>query len=107
MKSDYINIKRVHELSLKDRDVPLSHKVIKLGEESGELAQAFLSFDGSKNSSHSVNAHMKTLNVLEEACDCINVTMDIINSVVGDDPELAQAVVALFDAKLDKWESKQ
>ena len=111
MKSDYIDIKRVHELSLNDRDVPLAHKLIKLGEESGELAQAFLAYDNSKNKSGSVagcvNEHMRILNVLEEACDTINVTMDIINAVVGDDQELEMAVVVMFDNKLDKWGSKQ
>lgn len=107
MMQSYIDINRIHKLSKGDKSVPLYQKIIKLGEESGEVAQAFLEYDGAKNVSKSASAEEKTLGVLEECCDVLNVTMDIINCLTEDDYKMEQAVVDLFQKKLDKWESKQ
>lgn len=103
--TNYIDAERVQKLSDKDSVVPLYQKVIKLSEESGELAQAFLKFDGSKNTSASAKG--KVEDVLEEAVDCINVTMDIINVLTKGNPALELYTKQLFQKKLDKWEAKQ
>jgi len=102
---DYINEQRVQDLSLKDDMVPLYQKIIKVQEESGELAQAFLKFDKSLNTSASAKGSAEA--VLEEALDVMNVVMDIVNSMTLNNPELEAYVRATFEAKLDKWESKQ
>lgn len=101
----YIDEERVQKLSNKDSMVPLYQKIIKLSEESGELAQAFLKFDGSKNTSASAEGKVEDL--LEEVVDCINVSMDIINVLTKNSPALELYTKQLFQAKLDKWESKQ
>ena len=83
----------------------MENKVIKLAEETGELAQAFLKYNGSKNVSASAGG--APIDVIEEAGDCINVAMDIINAMVFRHPELKQEAKEMFSAKLDKWERKQ
>ena len=102
---NYIDTERIEKLSNADESVPLYQKVIKLSEESGELAQAFLKFDGSKNTSASAGG--KVEDVLEEACDVLNVTVDIINALTKGNPALELYTKNLFQKKLDKWEAKQ
>jgi len=109
---NYIDEDRIHKLSEGDIDIPLYQKIIKLQEETGELAQAFLEFDNSKNVSKSAKFKGKEnpgYDVLEEACDCINVAMDIINKITmdSDDGDLSHYTRDLFQRKLDKWEAKQ
>ena len=101
----FIDQKRVHKLSIGDSMVPMEYKVIKLQEESGELAQAFLKYSNSKNTSASAGG--LPIDVIEEAGDCVNVAMDIINAMVMRHPELEQEAKEMFNAKLDKWERKQ
>lgn len=98
---DFIDYEKMGKLSYGDSDVLLSNKVIKLSEESGELSQAYLKFAGCKNVSAS--AGDGRLGILEESCDVINVTIDIINSL----GYTSEEVKAMFDKKLSKWESKQ
>jgi len=105
MDRDYIDEERVHYLSIADKDVPLYQKIIKLQEESGELAQAFLKYDGAKNTS--VSASGSAFDIIEETCDVINVAMDIMNAVTMDNDILEEAAVEMFQTKLDKWEKKQ
>lgn len=107
MMQSYIDINRIHRLSERDKDVPIYQKIIKLGEEAGEVSAAFLELDGAKNVSASSSAEEKVMGVLEECCDVINVSMDIINALTRDDYEMEKAVVELFQKKLDKWERKQ
>jgi len=102
---NYIDTQRIEKLSKVDENIPLYQKVIKLSEEAGELSQAFLKFDGSKNTSTSTKG--KVEDVLEEACDCINVAADIINALTKDKPVLELYTKQLFQKKLDKWEAKQ
>jgi NTP pyrophosphatase (non-canonical NTP hydrolase) len=107
MMQSYIDINRIHRLSEGDKSVPMYQKIIKLGEEAGEVAAAFLEYDGAKNVSASSSTEEKVMGVLEECCDTINVSMDIINALTRDNYELEKAVVELFQKKLDKWERKQ
>ena len=102
---DYIDTKRIEKLSKNDGGVPLYQKIIKLSEETGELAQAFLKYDGSKNTSASAKGRVE--DVLEEGCDVLNVTIDIINALTENSPALELYVRTIFQKKLDKWESKQ
>jgi NTP pyrophosphatase (non-canonical NTP hydrolase) len=104
---NYIDEARIHFLSKEDIDIPLYQRVIKLSEESGELSQAFLKYDGSKNVSKSAESNTPVKDVLEEACDCINVAMDIINKITLEDETLVDFTTELFQKKLDKWEAKQ
>jgi len=103
--TDYIDTKRIEKLSDEDLSVPLYQKILKLSEESGELSQAFLKYDGSKNTSASATGGVE--NVLEETCDVINVAVDIINVLTKDNKELEKYTRNLFQKKLDKWERKQ
>lgn len=101
---DYIDFNKLQKLSDGD-DSPLYQKIIKLSEETGELAQAFLGYDNSKNSSKSANGDV--VDVIEETCDVINVAMDIINDITKDNPELENVTRKMFITKLIKWEMKQ
>lgn len=104
MKQNYINTERLHELSKADAGISLERKLLKLSEESGELAQEVLAFVGSLNASKSADGTKNS--VLEEACDVINVIVDIVNAV-ADDEDAEQFVIQIFEKKLDKWEGKQ
>lgn len=102
---DYINFEKLEELSELDDDVQLYQKVIKLQEEAGELAQAFLAYDGSKNASKSGIKIIEGM--IEEACDVTNVILDIINKIESEYPDYAPELIReMFDKKLRKWESK-
>ena len=103
MKRQYIDVERIHELSQIDAGVTLEQKMMKLHEESGELAQEVLAFTGSPNASKSAKGTKES--VLEEACDVINVVMDIVNAVVQTEDD-EDFVVDIFSKKLDKWEGK-
>lgn len=109
MKKDYLHLQRVHELSQRDRvlQIPLYQKVMKVGEETGELSAAFLEYEGAKNVSASASSNEKTKDLLKECYDVINCAMDVINDVIADNPGLEDAMVEMAAQKLDKWESKQ
>lgn len=102
MARDFIDYERVERLSAGNTDIEVSldQKVIKLFEEGGELAQATLKYLGAKNVSASAGQTKE--HILEEAMDCMNVILDIVNSL-GFTSEEAEA---MFTKKLDKWESK-
>lgn len=102
MAKNFIDFERVERLSQGNTDiqVTLEQKVMKLFEEGGELSQAMLKHVGGKNVSASAGATKE--HVLEEACDILNVTIDIINAMGFSTEECK----AMFDKKLDKWESK-
>lgn len=97
----FINVERIKKLSEGDKEVPLYHKMLKLSEESGEVAQAFLAFDGAKNASASAGDLERDL--MEEICDVLNVAIDIANNIDMTEEEKEN----LFNRKLDKWENKQ
>jgi len=102
-----INEKRIRKLTEVDIDVPIYQKVIKLGEESGEVAQAFLELDGAKNVSASASTEDKIMEVIEECGDTINVALDIIFALQTHNHINSEYIRKLFDSKLDKWERKQ
>jgi len=102
---NYIDEKRVHQLSLNDSDVVMSDKLIKLSEEVGECSSAYLKYKKSKNVSASAKG--APIDVIEEAGDTINVAMDIINAMVLLHPEVEDEARVMFSKKLDKWERKQ
>lgn len=102
---NYIDEKRVHQLSVADGAINMSDKIIKLSEEAGECSAAYLKYKKSKNVSASAKG--KPIDVIEEAGDTINVAMDIINAMVLLHPEIEDEARAMFSKKLDKWERKQ
>jgi len=99
---NFIDFERVSELSKKDKSNPFVNKVVKLSEETGEVAQVSLKYINSSNVSKSVTDEDPKELVLEELCDVINTALDLINSLGVSDEE----VKVMFDKKLDKWESK-
>lgn len=102
MRTNFIDFERVERLSLGNTDIQVSmeQKMIKLTEETGELAQAMLKMLGAKNVSASAGETKD--HVLEEICDVLNVTLDMVNALGFNEAEAK----AMFDKKLDKWESK-
>jgi len=102
---NYIDDKWIEQLSKNDLHLPLYQKVIKLQEEVGELAQAYLAHVDSPNKSKSVDGTIS--DVIEELCDVINVSMDIINWITFEDEELQILTKIMFAKKLKKWEDKQ
>ena len=102
MAENYINYKRITELSEIDKDVDIREKSMKLSEECGEFQQAILKFVGAKNVSKSADNGDIRENVLEELCDTINIAVDIINTMGFTDEEAS----AMFEMKLDKWKAK-
>ena len=104
---DLIPYQKLENLSRDDRHIPLYQKVIKLGEESGEVFKAFLEYDNADNVSKSADVDKPVMAVLEECCDTINCAMDIINTLTDYDIELMGLTRQLFRDKLSKWEDKQ
>lgn len=102
-----INEKRIKKLTKGDMEVPIYQKIIKLGEESGEVSQAFLELDGAKNVSASASTEDKVMEVIEECGDTINVALDIIFALQKQHDINQEDIRNLFDSKLDKWERKQ
>jgi len=103
MAKNYVNYTRIEELSKADAHVELQLKVMKLFEEGGELSQAMLKYLKSPNVSASANVSDVRALVLEESMDCMNVLVDIINTMGFSDEECK----LMFEKKLDKWEAKQ
>jgi len=100
----WIDVERIKTLSHNDKDIPLENKIIKLQEETGELAQAFLKYNGSRNVSKSASGSvLDATDVLEEVCDVINVAIDIANNLNVSETDKRR----MFNSKLDKWEAKQ
>lgn len=102
MAKNFIDYEFLEKLSGYDKDVNLPYKLIKVQEEVGELAQAFLAHSKSKNTSKSALSENTRLNILEESCDVINVVIDIINAFNFSDEETKE----MFSKKLKKWENK-
>jgi len=101
MAKNYINFEKIERLTEQDKDVPIAYRAIKLSEETGEFSQAVLRLLGSKNVSASAG-NLKE-DVLEELCDVLNVTVDLINILGFSDEEVQE----MFEKKLNKWEAKQ
>jgi hypothetical protein len=88
---------------LTNRDIrQMYRKVMKMQEEAGEAAAAFLEFDGSPNVSASAKSDDPRHDLFEESVDTILCGMDVIVSLGYSDEEIE----AEFDRKLAKWKSK-
>lgn len=97
MRSDLLAY--VKALSLADRK-NLSQKVLKLYEETGDLAKAALPFDGAHCSTHRLVPRLK---LLQEAADSMLVLYSIIYSLGFDDQELED----MMKKKTDYWAELQ
>ena len=106
---DYIDEDRIERLGTLT-DVSLHHRLIKLGEEFGELSQAYLGYDNCGNASKTISIitdkEQLVLKLLEECCDVINCSCDLLNSVASKEDISHATVKAMFDSKLDKWGTK-
>jgi len=96
-----IDERRIEALSLQSIN-PIYQDVLKIQEEVGELSQAFLAFEKSPTMSKSAETKNPLDDVLEETCDCINSSINLIQAY----PEKEIYVKNLFNLKLDKWEEK-
>jgi len=90
------------ELS-KKHNTPLANIILKLSEEVGELAQAYLKYSGSVNASKS-GWDTKT-DLIEEAQDVLLVIIDILNKVIDSDQEM-EVFQEFLEKKNKKWRSK-
>lgn len=102
-----INESKIEVLSKNNQAVHVYQKIIKLNEESGEVCQAFLEMDGSKNVSKSAESSNPVIKVIEECGDVINVALDIIYTLEREHNISRKEIENLFDKKLNKWGSKQ
>lgn len=101
---DFINFEKIEKLTAYDYDIPVSDKMIKLQEEVGEAAQAYLGWKGAKNASASASGDIMEL--VEEICDTINVSINILNHLETQYNVPSEDIKKMFQSKLDKWESK-
>lgn len=100
MAKNFIDFEKIEKLTEQDKDISNEFRIIKLQEEVGELSAAFLKYKKISNSSASSNGSREHL--LEELCDVLNVTLDLVNAFEFDDEESK----IMFDKKLLKWEKK-
>ena len=98
---NFVNWDKIHVLSAVDAEVSIDDKAHKLGEEYGEFLQALLKYKGANNVSKSADGVQK-IDLLEELCGVLNVTIDIIDHLGFTQEEAKE----MFDRKLNKWESK-
>ena len=99
------DIATVKRLTKKDSKNPIERKVIKINEELGEFNQAILGYIQASNASGSVSrleGDEKRALVLEEGCDVLNSTLNVLFSEGFSDDEIRN----MFNKKLTKWESK-
>jgi len=104
------NINKIIELSKNDEDVELYEKIIKLQEEVGEVAAAFLALNLSYNASNSAKSNSIPelyKNLVEEIVDSTIVCMDLLNAFDGSKLITEEYIDELFSNKLKKWEFKQ
>jgi NTP pyrophosphatase (non-canonical NTP hydrolase) len=90
--------KKIFEASVFDKKT-LTQKALKLAEESGEVAQAILSYEDAPACGYKGKSKE---NVIEECWDCIITATSIIYQVEDGkvDNEMS---VKMRDKKLDKW----
>lgn len=98
---NFIDWELLSLLSQIDAGVSLDNKAHKLGEEYGEFLQALLKYNGSANVSASASGEEKQ-HLLEELCDVLNVTLDIINFLEFEQRDVED----MFSRKLNKWANK-
>ena len=101
MYNERLNILDVVELANKDKNMQdLPRRIIKLGEEYGELSQAYLSWTSKNN-----HREKCRVDVLEEAIDCMIVSAEIALSLCKDDLFALRAaeIEQMFLMKINKW----
>ena len=91
-----IDIDQVQTLSAKD-NVPRAYSALKLMEEAGELAAAFLATHNTKNKSASADS-----NVLEEGVDVIMCALDVLFK----HGYTQHSIQEMLNQKCDKWDRK-
>ena len=87
--------------NLNDKKADLARRVLKLQEEAGELAEAYLNITSKNN-----KKNKSWEDVREEAIDCAIVAIDIAFSVNGSfyvEEDIYEQVQEVFARKLDKW----
>ena len=104
----YLDFEKIEELSAIDGESNrdnLANQIIKLQEETGGVASAYLAYVGAENASASSLSKAKLdLELLEEVIDTMIVCADIVNSMTDDN--MQSSVKDLADRKLLKWSSK-
>jgi len=111
----YLDFDRIEHLGLMEVNVSeLPTQVIKLQEEAGEVAAAYLAYAGTNNASGSALKEEDLYSaLLEEVIDVMIVCADIVNKMTIDEDEHGvfydgeAKLKKLVDRKLTKWGSKQ
>lgn len=93
-----LELKSIESLSLSNKK-SLEQIVLKLSEETGELAQALLSY---RSASGSEYKNLGSEDVKEECVDVVIVALSMFYKMGGTDEEFAQ----IFDKKVQKWQDK-
>jgi len=102
--TNIFDIEKAKRLSKKDNKLSIELKVLKINEEVGELTQAALAYVKAPNCSSSKRNRSDKTNreeVLEEGCDVINSTMNLLFNVFTD-----KEIAEMFNKKLQKWAGK-
>lgn len=79
----------------------LQERALKLGEESGELAQAVLSATGAPGSSYK---QLSLGDVREEAADAAIVALSLFSQTCDSEEQFRDELERLFSQKMAKWE---
>ena len=100
-------IERIRHANPNRRFDQLARRLLKLGEEKGEAAEAFLSVTSQNNSKEKTWDDFR-----EEIVDCAIVALDLLWMELPDEegwsPEKKREVIdGWFDAKLNKWAKKR
>lgn len=98
------NFYKIHDLVRKENST-LSDKIIKLGEEKGEIDEAFLRFNGYKKvdpSTGKKSGEDAREDISEECVDAIIMCL----SILIDNNMTLSEIEDLMSAKIDKWKTK-
>jgi len=98
-----IDWKRTINLSITDQKSVIE-KALKTSEETGELAQASLSYSGA----HACGYKGKSKeDIVKEAVDVIQCAISVIAKVYEEEGFPKEKFINIYNNKLDKWEAKQ
>ena len=98
MAEEIIPLKRILELAKKEGKT-LEQRALKLSEETGEVAEAVLSFTGAPSCSYK---GLTEEDILQELIDVIIVASSCFERLSFSDDKIAE----IFKYKIDKWEKK-
>jgi NTP pyrophosphatase (non-canonical NTP hydrolase) len=107
MAEQFDLVSRIHDANPKRNMDIFARRVIKLGEEYGEAAQAYLSISSENNSKNK-----SWEDVREELVDVLIVAMDLFLHQMPDEKEggleaKKEVLTRLVNRKLKKWQKKQ